>query len=479
MIYLNLRLKKGLQFIGLTLLLSLYPAYQQELSQLDLIKESGSLTIISHSGPSTIYQDGNGLAGFEYELAQKFATELKVKLNIVEADNYPDLLRAVDDQAIHFAAANIAATNLRKKSIKFTAPYQQIEQHVVYRYGSTRPKEAKDLINKRVIVTANSTHTDILAAQKLVYPDLSWVETQKIDVDYLLRKVSSGEVDYAIINSNEYVLHRSLYPTLNIAFNIGPAHNLSWAFAKEEDDSLFLAAEDFIARANQGETLAELKNRHYGHINEFNYVDSKVFLEHIENRLPQYLASFKSAAEDHEMDWRLLAAVGYQESLWNPNAVSPTGVRGLMMLTRITAKETGVGNRLDPFQSIRGGAKYLHKIMNRLPDRLDQDNRTWLSLAAYNAGFGHIYDARQITEQQGDNPDDWFEVKKRLPLLTQPKWYGQTKYGYARGGRQSLAYVKNIRRYYNLLVWSTAQEQPERLDPYASIAMKTPLINSI
>lgn len=479
MISLNLSLKKGLQFVALTLLLSLYPAYQQELSQLDLIKESGRLTVISHSGPSTVYQDGHGLAGFEYELVQKFAKALNVNLNIVEAENYPDLLQAVNHQDIHFAAANIAANNQRKKTVRFSSPYQQIEQHVVYRYGTPRPKEVHDLVNKRIIVTANSTHSEIMSAQKLVYPDLSWIETQKIDVDYLLQKVAQGEVDYAIVDSNEYVLHRSLYPSLNVAFNIGPSHNLSWAFAKEEDQSLFLAAENFIAQATQQGTLAELKHRHYGHIDEFNYVDSKVFLEHIENRLPQYLDTFKSEAQKHKMDWRLLAAVGYQESLWDPRAVSPTGVRGLMMLTRITAKETGVGNRLDPEQSIQGGAKYLNKIMNRLPSSLDQDNRTWLSLAAYNAGFGHILDARKITEQQGDNPDDWFEVRKRIPLLMQPKWYGQTKYGYARGGHQSVIYVKNIRRYYDLLVWSTEKDEPKSLDPYASIAMKTPLINSI
>ena len=479
MIYLNLRLKKGLQFIAMTALLSLYPAYQQELSQLELIKESGNLTVITHSSPGTVYQDGNGLAGFEYELIQKFANELRVNLSFVEAQNYPDLLNAVNDQNIHFAAANIAVTNQRKKTVKFSAPYQQIEQHVVYRYGSKRPKGVRDLINKQIMVTANSTHTDILSAQKLVYPDLSWVETQKIDVNYLLRKVSNGEMDYAIVNSNEYILHRSLYPTLNVAFNIGPSHKLSWAFAQQEDDSLYLAAESFMSRANQRGTLAELKDRHYGHINEFNYVNSKVFLEHIENRLPRYLATFKSAAEEHQMDWRLLAAVSYQESLWDPNAVSPTGVRGLMMLTRITAKETGVGNRLDPVQSIQGGARYLNKIMGRLPDSLDQDNRTWLSLAAYNAGYGHMDDARLITAQQGDNPNDWFAVKKRLPLLTQPKWYGQTKYGYARGGRQSIIYVKNIRRYYDLLVWSSKQGQQRILDPYATIAIKTPLINSI
>lgn len=477
---LNFPIARCLQLLGLVGLFVLYPGAQKPLSQLELVKESGELTVISTAGPSTVYVDQHGLTGFEYELAKKFAEHLQVKLNVVEANNYHELLSAVDDYNIDFAAANIAATNSRKKQVKFSSPYQAIEQHVVYRNGTKRPMQVKDLVGKRILVVAGSPHAEILAVQKLVHPELTWIETQNIDVDYLLKKVDQNDVDYAIIDSNEYVLHRSLYPALNIAFNIGPSNNLAWAFSKQRDDSLYQAAQQFLAQAQDKGILEDLEMSHYGHIDKFNYFNAKVFLSHIENRLPQYLPTFKKAADEYQLDWRLLAALGYQESLWDPNAVSPTGVRGLMMLTRITANETGVRNRHDPFQSINGGAKYLHKIIQRLPDSLDQNNRLWLALAAYNAGYGHVTDARNITQQQGDDPNNWFAVKRRMPLLTDPSWYKHTRHGYARGGRQSVIYVENVRKYYNLLVWATEHENNKEMAPYTSIAMKSPsLISSI
>ena len=148
----------------------------------------------------------------------------------------------------------------------------------------------------------------------------------------------------------------------------------------------------------------------------------------------------------------MLIAVAYQESHLNPRARSPTGVRGIMMLTLNTMKELGYDSRLDPKQSIEGGAKYLAQLRSRLPIQISEPDRTWFTLAAYNMGLGHLEDARSLTKTQGGNPDRWLEVSARLPLLQKREFYAKSKYGYGRG-KQAQKYVENIRTYYELLLW--------------------------
>ena len=195
-------------------------------------------------------------------------------------------------------------------------------------------------------------------------------------------------------------------------------------------------------------------DKYYGPIQKFDYVDQLKFIERFSTRLPNYESYFRQTAKTYDLDWRFLAAMSYQESHWNERARSPSGVRGMMMLTLDTAKQVKVTNRLDPQQSIQGGARYIRQLIGRIPERIQEPDRIWLALAAYNVGFGHLEDARIITEIQGRNPDKWQEVKTSLPLLTQQKWYKQTANGYARGN-EPVKYVDNIRKYYNTLVQLT------------------------
>src|SRR5690606_3661040 len=202
-----------------------------------------------------------------------------------------------------------------------------------------------------------------------------------------------------------------------------------------------------IEKIRHNGVLAQIIERHYGHTDRFDYVGTRIFMRHIEERLPAYRATFEEAGTLSGTDWRLLAAMGYQESHWDPDAVSPTGVRGIMMLTRNTARHVGIDDRLDPEKSILGGANYFSMVKEKVPERITEPDRTWFALAAYNVGFGHLEDARILTQGQGGNPDRWMDVRERLPLLSQKKWYRQTKYGYARG-HEPVIYVENIRSYY-------------------------------
>ena len=182
-------------------------------------------------------------------------------------------------------------------------------------------------------------------------------------------------------------------------------------------------------------------------------------MRQIRERLPALRDYCESAAEEYALDWRLLAAVGYQESHWNPDAVSRTGVRGIMMLTQRTARQLGVTDRVDPEQSIFGGARYLRDMEARIPERIEQPDRLWLALAAYNIGFGHLEDARILTEIRGGDPDRWVDVRESLPLLTQERWHSQTRYGYARG-YEPVDYVENVRTFFEILLWLEGREHP-------------------
>jgi len=469
MIKLRLVIKRSIQTSAILMALLLFPACQPDLSTLNQVKNSGVLTIISHQGPSTFFIGHKGLTGFEYELAKKFADSLGVRLRIVKANDYSSLYSSLNDPEVHLAAASLVSTDNRKESFSFSLPYLKIEQQVIYKSGTKAPRTVADLINKRILVVSGSHHVETLNKLQLVYPELKWIETAQLDIAEQIQQIQNGYFDFTLIDSNEFVLHRALFPNIDIGFSISQPLNLAWAFPKSKDNSLEIAAKKFLLGTIQSGELAELEERFYGHINAFNYSSAISFLNHIETRLPRYTNTFKKAAEQNNLDWRLLAAIGYQESLWNPSAVSPTGVRGLMMLTRITAKEVGVTNRVDPQQSINGGAIYFRKLIDRLPQDIDIHHKIWFSLAAYNGGYGHVSDARIITEQQGANPDDWFSVKERLPLLQLEKWSKNAKHGHARATGQALVYVRNIRKYYDLLVWATEKEQNETLQASTSI----------
>ncbi len=283
-------------------------------------------------------------------------------------------------------------------------------------------------------------------------------------MDDLVEDVLDGKLAYTLLDSNDLALQRRYHPDLAVAFTVNPKEQLAWAFRKEDDDSLYHAAAEFFAYMQTTDDLAQLQEIYYGHLEKFDYVGSKKFLQASRNKLTKYRPMFEAAGNE-QLDWRLLAAISYQESHWNPKARSPTGVRGMMMLTLPTAKQLGVRSRLDPKQSIEGGARYFQKVLNKFPQRIAEPNRTWLALAAYNVGFGHLEDARIITQHQGGDPDIWLDVKERLPLLQQKKWYKFTKYGYARGS-EPVHYVDNIRRYYEVLDWLFEREPtPDLIDP--------------
>jgi membrane-bound lytic murein transglycosylase F len=429
---------------------------QPKLTHLDQIREQGYLTMVTRPGPATYQSDYGALMGFEFELANRFANFLGVELKVIETASINDLFQVLNKAKADFSGAGLSILESRQQDVRFGPSYLSVSTKLVFKQGNRWARNFSQL-NGELWVLANSSHSEQLLAQKEHYPSLSWKETAHHSTLDLVEMMLDEEIDYILLDSNELSLLRRFHPELAIAFTVGDIENLAWAFQKNNDDSLYLEAIKFFGHQQLSGELAKLSEKYYGHISEFDYVDTKRFLKAIELKLPNYKKEFIEAAGDH-FDWRLLAAVSYQESHWNPRARSPTGVRGMMMLTLPTAKQMGVTNRLDPIQSIVGGAKYLYKNHNRIHERIQEPDRTWFALAAYNIGYGHLEDARKIAVQLGKNPDQWSEIKEVLPLLRKKKYYKATRYGYARG-EEPVNYVTNIRRYYETLVWLDEQQQ--------------------
>ncbi|MBC3421483.1 MULTISPECIES: membrane-bound lytic murein transglycosylase MltF [unclassified Pseudomonas] len=443
-------------------------------STLERVKEDGVLRVITRNSPATYFQDRNGETGFEYELVKRFADDLGVKLEIETADNLDDLFDQLGKPSGPvLAAAGLVSSEQRTTQAKFSHPYLEVTPQVIYRNGRSRPTEPKDLIGKKIMVLKGSSHAEQLAELKKQYPTLEYEESDAVEVVDLLRMVDEGQIDLTLVDSNELAMNQVYFSNVRVAFDLGDARDQRWAVAAGEDNSLLNEINEFLDKAQKNGTLQRLKDRYYGHVDVLGYVGAYTFAQHLQQRLPKYEKHFKSYAKVEQVDWRLLAAIGYQESMWQPEVTSKTGVRGLMMLTQRTAQAMGVSNRLDPKQSIMGGAKYFMLIKEQLDDSIQEPDRTWFALAAYNVGSGHLEDARTLAKREGLNPNKWLDVKKMLPRLSQKQWYSKTKYGYARGG-EPVHFVANIRRYYDILTWVT---QPQLEGQVAEGNLHVPGVN--
>lgn len=451
-------MRKSLPYIaGLSLILIVLNACAPQKPALQHIRDAGVLHVMTRNAATTYFTGPHGAEGFEYDLVKAFADHLGVSLKISTEDNLENMLTNLQSNEYDFAAAGLIATAESEKTLRFSTSYQSITQQLVYNRSNPRPKSMNDAVDGMIEVMANSSHAEILNVLKKKHTNLTWDENKEAGSTELLTLVADNLVDFTVADSNEVILTRRFHPELRVAFNISKPQPLAWAFPKNGDDSLYKEANKFITAYKKSGELAQLIKRHYQHASNYDYAGTNYYLGHVRYRLPRYQEMFEASAELNELDWQLLAAIAYQESHWNPRAVSPTGVRGIMMLTNRTAKELGIEDRTIPAQSIKGGAQYIRKLSEKFSDELNEKDRLWFTLAAYNVGFGHLNDARIITKRRGGDPNKWVDVKESLPLLRNKRWYKTTRYGYARGN-EPVKYVENIRSYYDILHWHLAKE---------------------
>jgi membrane-bound lytic murein transglycosylase F len=432
---------------------TLLSSYTPLPSLIDQIKILGELRVVTRTGPLAFYRGlDDAPAGPEYELARRFADELGVKLKITPLRSYADIYAELNSGRAHLAAAGLKVPMEAIPGVEFGPAYQHVREHLIYRRGALRPGSLAEIGNADLEIAAGSSHAQALQIARNALPDLVWVENASTDSQSLLDGVADGSINYTIADSTEFALAHEAHPDLRIAFDFPGSPSLAWA-ASDRDSGFTRDLNEYFAHLNGDGELAAIVKRYYGRTDDADLAAERGFMRHLQSRLPLYKEWFVEAAEQSSQDWRLLAAIGYQESKWNPSAASSAGARGLMQLTSDTATETNVTDASDARQSIFGGARYFRQVYEKIPAHVPEPDRTWFALAAYNIGYGHVEDARVLAQKAGRDPDSWQDVREFLPLLEQERWYTQTENGYARGW-EPVRYVDNVRSYRDLLEWA-------------------------
>lgn len=416
-------------------------------NSLQKIKNRGELVVITDNNAHGYYLYKNQPMGFEFDLAQEFANFLNVKLSIVTPgwEKIFDTLLLEDGDLI---ASSLTQTPKREARVTFSDPYMPVQQQVIIHQKTRGIKKLSDLNGKTIHIRKNTSyHEQLLELQKTgIKIHLALYEN--VPTEEFLSQIQSGEILITIADSNIFRLNRRYYPDLRIAFPISDQQSLGWAI-KKNDIQLLNKINAFFKNKKTNGTFGKIYNKYYAGTEIFDYVDVKKFHIRLKTKLPAYRQLIEEESEKYNFDWRLITAVIYQESHFNPNAKSYTGVRGLMQLTRITAAEMGVENRLNPTQSIKGGIKYLNKLYNRF-NHLHPDERIKFALASYNVGYGHIKDAQKIARDSGLDINQWSSIEQTLPLLRYRQFYEKSRHGYARG-TEPVRFVKRILKYYDIL----------------------------
>ena len=422
--------------------------WAQDSNHLEEIRARGEIRVLTRNAPTSYYENADGqYVGLEHDMAVSFARHLDVKAVFIIKNTAAELLDALNRGDGDIIAAGMTVTEERETVYNFGPAYQQVEQQVICRRNNGPiPRTLDELQGKRLWISANTSYEHELIKRRQSFPGLVWESFVELDTEELLEMVWKREVDCTIADSSIFEINRRYYPELVLAFSLTEPESLSWIMPKTSHN-LSKSINQWFQSFKESEQLAVIKERYYGFVDgNYDYVDTRRFHNAVKRKLPRYRQWFEEAATQYELDWMLLAAVSYQESHWNPRARSPTGVRGIMMITLVTAEQLELEDRLDPRASIFAGARYLSQLRSRIPEHIEEPQRTWMALAAYNMGFGHYRDARELTTRLGKDPDRWDHLESVLPLLSRKQHYKNLRHGYARGG-QALHYVSKIRDY--------------------------------
>lgn len=422
-------------------------AYQSVDRSLDKIKKRGFVVLITTNGPTTYYLYRGDEMGFEYDLAKAFADYLKVELKVVVAEwdeVFPLLRRERGD----FIGAGLSINDEYEMVISFSKPTFTIQHAVITHKDDPKLEDVEALEDEVIHIKSGTSEEEKLLDLVDKGHNLRVKPYDSVPTEELISWVAGKKIRVTVSKSNLALLSRRYYPDIRISFSLDESKHLGWA-VRRRDKKLLKTINRFFGEIEKNGCYQKIYEKYYSYIEIFDYVDIKAFHRRIQTRLPRYQGIIERTAEEYGFDWRLIAAIIYQESHYRARARSHTGVRGLMQLTLRTARDMGIENRLDPGQSISGGVKYLKQLYDRYDD-IDGWDRMLITLASYNVGPGHIADARRLATEQDLDPNKWTSVAEVLPLLSYKKYYRKAKHGYCRGS-EPVEYVKRIVLYYDIL----------------------------
>ena len=432
---------------------------------LDKIKKKKYLNVVILNSPNTYYTDKTGKTGFEYTLISEFAKSIGVDLNLTVVSTISEALQKSREGVGDITVAGLTVTQKRQKEFKFGPQYATVQEQLICSselYKTKKfPRSFEDMANLKILVGKDTSYESTLNDIKTQVDNFDFNTTDEYSTEQLLALTQKREIDCTVSDSTIFMINQRYYPKLVKALVLSKRKNLAWIIRKG-DESLNEALYKWLNSFDRSGKMDELQEHYFTFLSIFDYYDTAIFYDRLKTRLPKYKKYFMGAGEKYNIPWIILAAVSYQESYWNPKATSRTGVRGLMMLTNKTAKWMGVKNRLNPKQSIYGGAKYLQTIEKQIPPEIKGLNRWYFTLASYNVGYGHILDAQTLARKLNKNPYSWIDVKEVLPLLSHRRYFKDLKYGYARG-EEPVKYADSIHTYYDIILKHEAEETKKKM----------------
>jgi membrane-bound lytic murein transglycosylase F len=426
-----------------------------------------ALIVAVQPGPASWYTAAHGAhAGFDHDLLVRYATARGLALEVVEVDSAEALFAKLAKGEAHMGMGGLyppAPSHVKADAARpdlrpalWTAGSLAVEPVLVHRRTGVKPRTWRD-IGQADVAYAHATGIEHhFAAARAAHGAIRWQAVP--GAQSLIAQVAGGSLAFAVVPAVDAIATRNVFADCDVAFAAGPKREQAWAVAP----ALRVLRDDidrFFVEARERGIFARLTARYFEPAGEVERIDAGIFRERVRTLLPRYRPLFEQAQAETGVDWRLIAAIAYQESQWDPQATSETGVRGFMQLTEDTASRLRVADRLDPQASTLGAARYFAMLKARLPARIAEPDRTWLALAAFNIGAGHLEDARIVAQRLKLDPDAWTDVRKALPLLALAEYGAFTRNGVARGG-MPVAFVDRVRAYHDILLRQAPSPAP-------------------
>lgn len=427
------------------------------------IKERGELNAITAYSSTSYFIYRGKQMGYEYELLHRLADYLDVELNIVLAEDLRELFEMLNEGEGDLIAYNLTVTKNRRRWADFTLPHNHVQQVLVQK----KPENWRNLRNHQIgkkllrnpvklegdtvhVRKGSSYYRRLKNLSEEIGGDIHIVEAEEgIGTEDLIRRVSEGKIKYTVADENIAKLNQNHYNNIDTETKLSTEQKIAWAVRKNAP-KLKDTVNDWINSVKNTTTYNVIYNKYFKNQRAARERMNSSYFSLTSNQISQFDPIFKKYSKNIEYDWLLMASLAYQESKFNPRATSWVGARGLMQLMPGTARQYGARNLFDPEQSVKAGTKYL-KWLNKLWAKKvpDPDERRKFILASYNAGQGHVLDARRLTKKYGGDPDKWDDVAKYLRLKANKKYYTDdvVKYGYCRG-EEPYHYVKEIMNRY-------------------------------
>lgn len=421
------------------------------LGDLDDIRSRGVLRVLTRNSAGTYFVWRGQIVGFEYDLMRRFAERLGVQVEVIVPPTREALLTWLRQGRGDVVAAGLTVTEARDADrIAFTRPYNHVVETVVARPADTATLRAPaDLAGRTVAVRRSSAYWETLTGLRDSGIDLRLeAAPEDLETEEIIDLVARGEYDLTLADSHILGIERTWRDDVRGVMTLGDSVAHAWA-VRDTTPQLLAALNDLLADEYRGLFFNLTYNKYF--------VTPRRVLEHATERavrtgaITPYDSIIQIAAEEHGFDWRLIAAQMFAESRFDAEARSFAGAVGLMQIMPSLGAAYEVDSLEDPVANTRTGVRYLRHLSDQIEAASEAD-RLWFALASYNAGYGHLSDARRLAVQLGRDPDRWFdEVEEVMPLLARAEYHRATRYGYCRCG-EPVNYVRRVRETYRAYV---------------------------